>query len=109
MIWPPVKAWTSKLKIDNQVYFVAINYGGISPNRWVVLMSVIDSNILVKVPWSRLVDLSYWESGWGENNFIETNNHFVNKSDAKNNEFSYLSGDSGLTIPICKNTIRPWF
>ena len=40
MIWPPVKAWTSKVSIDGQVHFVAINYGGKLLNRWVVLMSV---------------------------------------------------------------------
>ena len=50
MIWPPVKAWTSKVEINNQIYFVAINYGGTLLTRWVILMSVIDSDVLVKVP-----------------------------------------------------------
>ena len=109
MVWPPVKAWTSKVKINDQVYFVAINYGGELINRWVLLMSVIDSNILVKVPWSKLVDSSYWECGWDNTNFLETNKLIVNKSDVKNNELSYPSIDSGLTIPISKKTIRSWF
>ena len=109
MIWPPVKAWTSKVKINDQVCFVAINYGGSSLNRWVLLMSVIDSNILVKVPWSELVDSSNWESGWGKTNFLEINKVVVNKNDTKNTELSYASIDSGLTIPISKNNIRPWF
>ena len=108
MIWPPVKAWTSKVKINNQIYFVAINYGGTLLNRWVILMSVIDSNILVKVPWSKLVDSSYWEPGWDKTNFLDTNNLVVNKSDVRNNEFSFPSRDSGLTIPIT-SPIRPWF
>ena len=105
MIWPPVKAWTSKVKINDQVCFVAINYGGSLPNRWVLLMSVIDSNVLVKVPWSELVDSSNWEPGWGKTNFLEINNLIVDK----NNELPYASMDSGLTIPISKNNIRPWF
>tara|TARA_Y100001968_G_C18904476_1_gene502314 strand:- start:173 stop:502 length:330 start_codon:yes stop_codon:yes gene_type:complete len=109
MIWPPVKAWTSKVKINDQVYFVAINYGGSTLNRWVILMSVIDSNILLKVPWSKLVDSSQWKSGWDKENLLETNNLVTNKSDIKNIELSNPSDDSGLTIPISKNTIRPWF
>jgi len=109
MVWPPVKAWTSKVKINDQVCFVAINHGGILLNRWVLLMSVIDSNILVKVPWSELNDSSNWESGWGKTNFLEINEVVVDKNDLKNSELSYASIDSGLTIPISKNNIRPWF
>ena len=109
MIWPPVKAWTCKFKINDQVYFIAINYGGKLQNRWVILMSVIDSNILVKVPWSKLVDSSTWEPGWGGGDLLKTNNLVFNKGAAKNNELPYPSSDSGLTIPITKNTIRPWF
>ena len=109
MIWPPVKAWTSNVKINDQNYFVAINYGGLLSNRWVVLMSVIDSNTLVKIPWSQLVDSSNWEPGWEKTNFLATNNLVVNKIDSKNIALSHLSPDSGLTIPITKNVIRPWF
>ena len=108
MIWPPVKAWTSKVYIDGKVHFVAINYGGELPRRWVVLMSVLDSNVVVKVPWSQLVDSSYWEPGWDEKNHIEASSLVNNNSDVKNTEFSHPSVDSGLTIPISKNTIRPW-
>ena len=109
MIWPPVKAWTSKVKIQDQIYFVAINYGGKLLNRWVVLMSVIDSNVVVKVSWSKLVSSSMWEPGWYEINFLETYSSIINKCDLNNNESTYPSSDSGLTIPISKKTIRPWF
>ena len=109
MIWPPVKAWTSNVKINDQVYFVAINYGGTLLNRWVVLMSVIDSNIVVKVSYSELVDSTKWESGWDKTVSLETNNLIDNKSELKNNILSFPSIDSGLTIPISKNSIRPWF
>ena len=109
MIWPPIKAWTSRARIKDQVYFVAINYGGKSLNRWVILMSVIDSSVVVKVSWSRLVDSSDWESGWGEMNYLESSKLVDNKNDFKTSELSYPSIDSGLTIPITKNTIRPWF
>jgi len=109
MIWPPVKAWTSKFYIDGIVHFVAINYGGEFQNKWVVLMSVLDSSLVVKVPWSQLVDSSKWESGWNEINNIEPAEFVNNKADLKITDFVHPSTDSGLTIPISKNTIRPWF
>jgi len=109
MIWPPAKAWTSKVYINGQFHFVAINYGGKLLNRWVVLMSVLDSNVVVKVFWSQLIDLSKWEAGWDERNYIECSKSVNNKNDIKINEFSHLSTDSGLTIPISEHSIRPWF
>ena len=109
MIWPPVKAWTSNVYIDGQVYFVAINYGGELLNRWVVLMSVIDSNVVVKVSWLQLIDLSKWRAGWDEINYIESSKLVNNESDVKTIDFSIPSTDSGLTIPISGKTIRPWF
>ena len=109
MIWPPVKAWTSKFYIDGIVHFVAINYGGESQNKWVVLMSVLDSSLVVKVPWSQLVDPSKWESGWNEINNKKPAEFVNNKADLKTTDFVHPSTDSGLTIPISKNTIRPWF
>ena len=109
MNWPPAKAWTSNVCINGQFDFVAINYGGELLSRWVVLMSVLDSNLVVKVPWSQLVDLSNWEAGWDERNYIGFSNLFNNKGDLKNTEVSNPSIDSGLTMPISENTIRPWF
>ncbi len=109
MNWPPVKAWTSKFPIDEQIHFVAINYGGKLLKRWVVLMSVIDSSLLIKVSWSELIDSSNWESGWCEinsSNSSESDNKMVH---IKTTNFTYLSSDSGLTIPMTKNPIRPWF
>tara|TARA_B100000214_G_C23647450_1_gene481295 strand:- start:263 stop:592 length:330 start_codon:yes stop_codon:yes gene_type:complete len=108
MNWPPVKAWTSKVCIDGQVHFVAINYGGALLNKWVILMSVLDSKVVVKVPWSKLIDLSNWEPGWDEINYIEYCKLVKKTSIAKTTDFSHPSIDSGLTIPITKNSIRPW-
>ena len=108
MIWPPVKAWTSKLIIDGQVHFVAINYGGELLNKWVVLMSVLDSSVVVKVSWSQLVDSYNWEPGWGKINYVKSP-VLVNRGYVKTTDLSQPSNDSGLTIPITKYTIRPWF
>ena len=109
MIWPPVKAWTSKLPIEGKLHFVAINYGSELLKKWVVLMSVIDSNLVVEVSWSQLLDSSKWESGWDEINYVEASKLVKNKSNLKIPNFFYPSIDSGLTLPIGKNTIRPWF
>ena len=109
MIWPPVKAWTSKVCINGQVHFVAINYGGELLKRWVVLMSVLDSTLVLKVSWSQLLDLSNWEAGWDEINYTESSKLVNNKSDLKTTDLSHPSTDSGLTIPISQNNIRPWF
>ena len=109
MIWPPLKAWTSKCSIYGQGHFVAINYGGELLNRWVILMSVLDSNLVIKVSWSQLIDISNWEPGWDERSYIESSKLVNNKSNIEITEFSCPSIDSGLTIPICEDTIRPWF
>ena len=109
MIWPPVKAWTSKINLNGQLHFVAINYGGELLKRWVLLMSVLDSTVVVKVPCSQLVDLSKWEAGWDEINHEVYSELVNNKSDVKAINFSHPSIDSGLTIPISEKTIRPWF
>ena len=109
MIWPPVKAWTSKYLIRGQVHFVAINYGGESVKKWVILMSVLDSNVVVKVSWSQLIESSNWECGWEEANYVESSKLDIDKIDFETTECLSPSNDSGLTIPISKNAIRPWF
>ena len=109
MIWPPVKAWTSKLYIEHQLHFVAINYGGKLLDRWVVLMSVLDSSVVVKVSWSQLVDSSNWQCGWIENNYSNPSQLVNIKGEIRTTNYTHPSDDSGLTIPITKNIIRPWF
>ena len=109
MIWPPVKAWTSKLAIRGNIHFVAINYGCKSSNKWVVLMSVLDSSIVVKVDWTQLIDSSKWQPGWDEITNLESFKLVNENSDMLTPKFFHLSADSGLTIPITENHIRPWF
>ena len=109
MSWPPVKAWTSKFYIQGQIHFVAINYGGNSSDRWVVLMSVIDSNIVLEISWEKLVDPSYWESGWNENIHLDSSELVNNKCVIRTPKCINPSSDSGLTIPITKKNIRPWY
>ena len=108
MIWPPVKAWTSKTCIDGNYHFVAINYGGELHKKWIILMSVIDSSVVVKVSWSQLVDSSEWVPGWDDKNNIAPNKS-SNAADVKKIDFTYPSIDSGLTIPITVDIVRPWF
>tara|TARA_B100000579_G_C22778486_1_gene827928 strand:+ start:250 stop:588 length:339 start_codon:yes stop_codon:yes gene_type:complete len=109
MIWPPLKAWTCKNYIDGQQHFVSINYGGELQDRWVLLMSVLDSRVVVNVNWSQLVDSSKWECGWHETNYLNFPELVNNKCKSKNTKCANPSIDSGLTIPITKNIIRPWF
>ena len=109
MTWPPLKAWTSKLYIDGQLHFVAINYGGELSTRWVIMMSVIDSSVLAKVSFSELSDSDIWESGWDEVDYLNYSELGHNKGESSTSINSRLSIDSGLTIPITKKNIRPWF
>ena len=108
MTWPPLKAWTSKFLIEGQTHFVAISYGGTLKDRWVILISVLESSVVVKVSWSQLCDSSYWECGWNESNSAQDFKN-INSIEKKTEAFTYLSIDSGLTIPITKDFIRPWF
>ena len=108
MIWPPVKAWTSKFSVKGEFHFVAINYGGELQKKWIILMSVIDSSVVVKVSWSQLIDSSYWECGWNERN-CPKNFKDINTIEKITDANTHLSIDSGLTIPITKDSIRPWF
>ena len=72
-------------------------------------MAVIDSSVVVKVLWSQLVDSSKWKAGWEEKKYEESYEEFHSEGDNKNIEFTHPSHDSGLTIPISENSIRPWF
>jgi len=109
MIWPPLKAWTSIFPIDGHVHFVAINYGGKYSKIWVILMSVLDSSVVVKVSQEQLFDPSIWMCGWDEKNDSIPYEFADNKDELGNTNFTKPSMDSGLTIPITKNSIRPWF
>ena len=109
MIWPPLKAWTSKIEIEGHAHFVAINYGGEHLERWIIMMSVIDSSVVVKVSFSELSNTGKWESGWDEVNYFNISELGDNKVESRTTINSHLSIDSGLTIPITKIFIRPWF
>ena len=109
MIWPPMKAWTSKFLIEGQSHFVAISYGGTLKDRWVILISVLESSVVVKVSWSQLINSSNWKSGWDEIRHNKSSKLINNNNSAEPIDFLQPSSDSGLTIPICKTTIRPWF
>ena len=109
MVWPPPKAWTSKCSIEGQFHFVAINYGGELLERWIILMSVLDSNVMVKVSCLQLDDSRKWVCGWDEDNYSDSSKLITNKPTMKIDKYVHPSFDSGLTIPITDNDIRPWF
>ena len=108
MIWPPLKAWTSKENIKGKRHFVAINYGGELLERWVVFISVLDSNVVIKVFYPQLADTSNWECGWDENNYSESSDLINSSVGTKISNCSSPSVDSGLTMPITKKFIRAW-
>ena len=72
-----------------------------------IAISIDDSRSMSKV--APYVNSSDWESGWDEINYLEPSKLIDNISEVKTTELSYPSSDSGLTIPITKNNIRPWF
>tara|TARA_Y100001968_G_C19378823_1_gene729199 strand:- start:981 stop:1319 length:339 start_codon:yes stop_codon:yes gene_type:complete len=109
MIWPPIKAWTSKNQIHGERYFVAINYGGELLERWVILISVLDGSLSVKVSWTNLKDQSKWIAGWDENSSSGFSSVDDNEAEINISYCDYPSQDSGITIPISKDNIRPWF
>ena len=107
MFWPPLKAWTSKSQIHGLRHFVAINYGGEFSDRWIILTSVLDGSVSIKISCSDLQDPSKWIEGWEENDFSDAPVALEKQFD--NNLCTHPSEDSGLSIPISKKNIRPWF
>tara|TARA_Y100001968_G_C18702954_1_gene412102 strand:- start:54 stop:401 length:348 start_codon:yes stop_codon:yes gene_type:complete len=114
MKWPPIKSWTSKEEIDGFIHFVAINYGGKNNERWIILVSVLDGNIRLKVSWGEIKDTSKWIQGWTEINNSENFKSSTTKIPRLINEKNYFSGclhpseDSGLIIPTTVKSTRAW-
>ncbi len=114
MHWPPNKAWTSCNLRNGFRHFVAINYGGKGPDRWVGLVSVLDGNSRFRVLWDELKDSKMWTSGWLKLSREEANpnrdRNIANKSITNDisNTCLHPSDDSGLLIPNCSDEIRPW-
>ncbi|WP_320664249.1 TIGR02450 family Trp-rich protein [Prochlorococcus sp. MIT 1223] len=109
MKWPPVKAWTSHYKIKERRYFVAINYGGKGKNRWVNMLSVLEGEVYIRVPWEELDDIKYWSPGWidiEEKRNIDLIEIPVNSMD--NSICLHPSEDSGLQIPSQAQKLRSW-
>ena len=114
MKWPPVKSWTKSENIKEYRYFVAINYGGEQEKRWINLVSVLNSEIRLRVTWEELNNNSLWTAGWNEFNEKENNELVV--LNEKDIEFSQIdesiclhpSKDSGLDLPPSSNSVREW-
>tara|TARA_Y100001968_G_C18989668_1_gene540806 strand:+ start:191 stop:529 length:339 start_codon:yes stop_codon:yes gene_type:complete len=109
MIWPPVKAWTSKKLIYGLRHFVAINYGEINKERWVVLVSVIDGSIVIKILWTELQDESKWVHGWSQDEFLDCSDLPNSEVEIIATSCTHSSKDSGFSIPLTNEMIRPWF
>ena len=50
-----------------------------------------------------------WECGWDGNSQLYNSKEVNSKYEINTTKFKRLSVDSGLTIPITQNIIRPWF
>ena len=115
MRWPPNKSWTSTSLRKGFRHFVAINYGGKGPDRWVLLVSVLDGKSRFRVPWVELKDISKWHTGWlpmsrDEANPIDNKYHYSEENDSTSNQTClHASRDSGLLIPSSIKNPRPWF
>ncbi len=110
--WPPRKAWTSKKIVLGYRHFVAINYGGVAEERWVLLIAVLNGHSNLKESWKRLINNDYWDQGWIELRRSESNpstNNFKTTQYKKLNEKSIIaSQDSGLLIPNQSEKVRDW-
>tara|TARA_B100000700_G_C14343036_1_gene533570 strand:- start:50 stop:379 length:330 start_codon:yes stop_codon:yes gene_type:complete len=108
MNWPPAKAWTSINSINGFNHFVAINYGGKGSSRWVIFVSVLDGNTLLRLSWDEIKHSSNWIKGWslieskGKTDLL-SNNMFDNKRSCL-----HSSNDSGFQIPTTNKKIRKW-
>jgi len=106
MRWPPSKAWTSAYEICGLRHFVAINYGGDLTSRWVLLVSVLDGNVCLKVKWDEIKNTSKWKPGWLK---LPLREGF--RSDCYlpiKNICLHASDDSGLLAGTGLEEIRPW-
>ena len=114
MNWPPSKAWTSKIPINGLNHFIAINYGGEGKTRWINLISVLDGNVRIRVPWNEIIDSSTWLNGWSEildKNCIQSENKKKVNLEISGQEgypCLHASLDSGLNIPTKTKLIRTW-
>ncbi len=110
--WPPNKAWTSTSSRNGFRHFVAINYGGKGPRRWVNLISVLDDEITIKVSFDELNDISKWTPGWLQIKRDEANcpqgGTIKQETLIESQSCLHPSLDSGFLIPTDSKLIREW-
>lgn len=111
MRWPPNKAWTSTTPRKGFRHFVAINYGGRGKDRWVSMVSVLDSQSCFCIRWDELKDKTKWISGWMQLSRDEaiSNSSLDLLEETDNKSCLHPSSDSGLSIPLEEGIVRPWF
>ena len=111
MNWPPRKAWTKLKPIDGLSHFVAANYGGLKKKRWIIMMSVLDGNVFLKVDWVEITNCSLWIQGWQKDQINYRNDLNLNcrkvEKDVDSQFWIYPSRDSGLINPS-NHEIRQW-
>ncbi len=114
MSWPPNKSWTSTKSQHGFRHFVAINYGGLGQERWVLLVSVLDGDSRLVIPWNDLQDSSKWISGWlpmtrdEGNPCLEDNTSRTVRQFNLQSTCAHPSIDSGLLIPSSTKSHRSW-
>ena len=114
MKWPPNKAWTSCCLREGFRHFVAINYGGKGDDRWVNLVSVLDGDSRLHIPWREMKDSTKWKTGWLQLRREEADPIRYKELEDKSEKYLiediclHPSKDSGFLIPSPYDHIRPW-
>ncbi len=102
--WPPNKAWTSNQNCNGYRHFVALNYGGKGPGRWVQLVSVLDGGVRFQLKWSELKDKTHWASGWLQLPKNESNQYVQQE----NNQMDAEAREMGCLHPSTDFEQRDW-
>ena len=94
--------WTSKTPINGLRHFVLVNETREKRNRIILMVSVLDSEINLKITYSELINSGNWDKGWINLPKIESvTQEYVNyksRVKVKGNDEIYVNHDSLFNI-----------